>query len=108
MFVVAGLIIMGELISTAMQHVALSPLVIGIIAVEAGMNICCTWLLDKIKTIYGNNCRADYFYWLLGACNTDIRRNGSRLRYCSRIIVVVSLINALKPAKAWEDLKKNS
>jgi len=107
LFVTAGLLLLGEIISGSAIDFAFTPLMIGIIVFEVGIFIALA-LWTKTKPYTAIITGIIIFILLWGA---SIALLGGKAVYSGiivKIIIIVNLISALKPAKAWEDAKKNS
>jgi len=106
LFVTAVLIFAGELISVAMTGLPLTGLVIGIALIEAGIFVgLAFWTKTKPHMAIIAGLIVFVGLWLLA-----IALSGFQAAYSGiivRIIIIGYLISALKPAKAWEDAKKN-
>ena len=107
LFVTAGLLLLGEIISGSAIDFAFTPLMIGIIVFEVGIFIALA-LWTKTKPYTAIVTGLIVFILLWGA---SIALLGGKAVYSGiivKVIIIVNLISALKPAKAWEDAKKNN
>jgi hypothetical protein len=105
LFVAAFLVLLGEIISFALSGLPFTPLVGVIIAVEVGLFIgLAFWTKTKPYTaiIIGIILMVAYWGLAIWANGTDAAYKGVVVR----VIIIVILVKALKPAKAWEDAKK--
>ena len=107
LFVTAGLLLLGEIISGSAIDFAFTPLMIGIIVFEVGIFIALAlWTKTKPYTAIITGLIAFILLW-----GASIALLGGKAVYSGiivKVIIIVNLISALKPAKAWEDAKKNS
>lgn len=105
LFVVAGLMLLGEIISASASNIVLTPLAIGIIIAEVGIFVgLAMWTKSKPYSAIITGLVVFIGLWILA-----IAMLGMRAAYGGivvRIIIIVTLVNAMKPAKAWEDAKK--
>jgi hypothetical protein len=107
LFVTAGLLFVWEMISASTIDFAFTPLMIGIIVFEVGIFIALA-LWTKTKPFTAIITGLIIFLLLWGA---SIALIGGKAVYSGiivKVIIIVNLVSALKPAKAWEDAKKNS
>jgi Ca2+/Na+ antiporter len=106
LFVVAGLTLVAELIAVNSSPYPLTPLVIGIIAIEVGIFIgLAFWTKSKPYTAILIGLIAYIALWILSIVINGTENAIRGILF--KIIIIVYLIQALKPAKAWEDAKKN-
>lgn len=107
LFVTAALLLIGEIIAASATDFAFTPLMIGIIVVEVGIFVALgLWTKTKPFSAIIIGLIVFILIWIAG-----IIVIGDRAIYSGiivKIIILVSLISALKPAKAWEDAKKKS
>lgn len=107
LFITAALIVIGEVIAVARLGVGFPPIAILIIAIEAGLFIgLALWTKSKPYTAIIIGLILFILFWVL-----QVVLNGGAGIYSGiivKVIIIVVLVGALKPAKAWEDLKKNS
>ena len=106
LFITAGLLLLGEIISGSAIDFAFTPLMIGIIVFEVGIFIALA-LWTKTKPYTAIITGLIVFILLWGA---SIALLGGKAVYSGiivKVIIIVNLISALKSAKAWEDAKKN-
>jgi len=106
LFVTAVIILLGEIISASTSGVPFTPLLIGIIAVEVGIFVALGfWTKTKPYTAIIVGLVLFIVMWIAA-----IAIIGGQAAYSGiviKIIIISYLASALKPAKAWEDLKKN-
>jgi hypothetical protein len=106
LFVTAALIFIGEMIAVAASDAGFTPLVIGIALIEAGIFVALGfWTKTKPFTAIVTGLVLFILMWILAIVVT-----GGKAAYSGiivRIIVISYLISAMKPAKAWEEAKKN-
>ncbi|MCY7311233.1 MAG: hypothetical protein LH619_10685 [Chitinophagaceae bacterium] len=107
LFVTAGLLLLGEIISGSTIDFAFTPLMIGIIVFEVGIFIALA-LWTKTKPYTAIITGIIIFILLWGASIVVLGGKAVYSGIIVKIIIIVNLISALKPAKAWEDAKKNS
>lgn len=106
LFVTAALLLIGEIINASSIDFAFTPLMIGIIVFEVGIFVALAlWTKTKPYTAIITGLIVFLLIWVAG-----IVLIGDKAIYSGiivKIIIIVNLIIALKPAKAWEDAKKN-
>lgn len=106
LFVTAALLLIGEVITVSAAGVEWTPLLIGIVAVEVGIFIALAiWTKTQPYTAIVLGLVVFILYWILG-----IVLNGPEAAVKGivvKIIIIVNLVQAIKPAKAWQDMKKN-
>ena len=106
LFITAALLLIGEVITMSQSGLEWTPLAIAIVAVEVGIFIALGfWTKTKPFTaiVVGLIVFIGLWIWALSVVGFDQIARGILVR----IIIIGVLISALKPAKAWEDLKKN-
>lgn len=105
LFVTAGLFLLWEIIAVARFEGQVPGLTYLIIALEVGTFIGLgLWTKTKPYTAIIVGIIVFFLLWVAA-----IATAGNKAIYSGivvRIIILVSLFTALKPAKAWEDLKK--
>ena len=105
LFVTAALLLIGEVISVSMSGLEWTPLLIGIVAIEVGIFIALGfWTKTKPYSAIIIGLIVFILYWIL-----TIVVNGPEAAIKGiivKIIIIVYLVQAIKPAKAWEDTKK--
>jgi len=106
LFVTAVLVFIGELVSAGAAGIGITPLVIGIAVVEAG--VFAALALWTKKKPYSAILIGLILFVLMWVAAIGI--NGAQGIYSGviiRIVVIIYLAKALKDAKAWEQLKKS-
>ena len=107
LFITAGVLLVGEIVFASLQNVQLTPLAIGIIAVEVGTFIALGfWTKSKPYTAIIVGIIFFLLLWVFAIIVTGIE--AAYRGIILRIIILSVLISALKSAKAWESLKKSS
>ena len=105
LLVTAGLLLLGEIIAASAAGVEVTPLLIGIIAVEVGVFVALAfWTKKKPFSAIIIGIILFVLLWGLSVYLAEGVSKASGL--VVRIIILVNLVQALKPAKAWEDLHK--
>ena len=102
----AFILLIGEIITASASGLEWTPLAIAIIVIEVGAFVALA-LWTKTKPYAAIIVGIILFVLLWVAAIVVV---GGRAAYSGilvRIIILSILISALKPAKAWEDLKKN-
>lgn len=106
LFVVAGLVFLGEMISAWSLTGTLFNTVLGIALFEAGIFVALGfWTKKKPFSAIITGLILFVLLWVVTIVSV-----GSEAIYKGiivKIIVISVLVNAIKPAKAWEDAKKN-
>jgi len=106
LFVTAGLLFVGELISVALTGLTLTPLLIGIALIESGVFVgLAFWTKTKPYTAIIVGLVIFIGLWILAIIGSGFM--GAIGGIIVKIIIISYLISALKPAKAWEDARKN-
>ena len=106
LFVTAGLILVGELLSVSISGLSFTPLVIGIVLVESGIFVgLAFWTKQKPFAAIIIGLVIFVGLWALSIAVSGFK--GAIGRVIVRIIIISYLISALKPAKAWEEAKRN-
>lgn len=105
LYVTAGLLLLGEILSMSMSNLEWTPLVIGIVVLEVGIFVgLALWTKTKPYSAIITGLILFILYWIAGIVLT-----GGQAAYSGiivKIIIIVNLVQAIKPAKAWEDTKK--
>lgn len=105
LFATAGLFLIGEIISASVSGTPWTPVLIAIVAVEVGVFVALGfWTKTKPFTAIIVGIVIFVLLWVLA-----IVVIGGKAAYSGilvKIIILSFLISAIKPAKAWEDLKK--
>ena len=106
LFVTAGLLFVGELISVSLTGLTLTPALIGIALIESGIFVgLAFWTKTKPYTAIIVGLVIFIGLWILAIIASGFM--GAIGGIIIRIIIISYLISALKPAKAWEDARKN-
>ena len=106
LFVAAALIFIGELVSVAIQNIAFTPFIIGIAVIEAGIFVALAfWTRTKPFTAIVVGLIVFIGIWILAIVASGTQ--GAISGIIVRIIIISYLISALKPAREWENAKKN-
>lgn len=105
LFVTAFLVLLGEVLTVSMAGLEWTPLMIGVVAIEVGIFVALAlWTKTKPYTATVVGLIVFVLYWIAA-----IALNGVETAYKGifvKVIIIVTLVQAIKPAKAWEDLKK--
>ncbi|MDZ4793304.1 MAG: hypothetical protein SGI83_03415 [Bacteroidota bacterium] len=106
LFVTALLLLIGEIISASASDFVFTPLMIAVIVVEVGIFVALAlWTKTKPYSAIITGLIVFILLWVAGIVVV-----GDKAIYSGiivKIIILANLISALKPAKAWEDAKKN-
>jgi hypothetical protein len=106
LFVTAGLVLISEFISAGISGITLTPLMIVIILVEAGIFVgLAFWTKQKPFAAIIIGLILFVGLWVLAIIIAGFR--GAIGGIIFKIIIISYLISALKPAKAWEEAKRN-
>lgn len=109
LFITAGLVLLGEVISMSMTDVEITPLVIGIIAVEVGVFVgLAFWTKTKPYAAIITGLILFILLWVAAAVVNDDGGQSIYKGIIVKAIIIYTLVSALKPAKEWENLKRNS
>lgn len=109
LFITAGLVLLGEVISMSTTGVEITPLVIGIIAVEVGVFVgLAFWTKTKPYAAIITGLILFILLWVAAAVVNDDGGQSIYKGIIVKAIIIYTLVSALKPAKEWENLKKNS
>jgi hypothetical protein len=105
LFVTAGLIFGGEMISAAITNIPITPLLLGIALIEAGIFVgLALWTKKRPYAAIVTGLVIFILLWIF-----SIVVLGGKAAYSGiivRIIIISYMVSAIKPAKAWEDTKK--
>ena len=105
LFVTAGLLLLGEVVSASMLNVPWTPFMIAFVVAEVGVFVgLALWTKYKPYTAIIVGLILFVLIWI-----ASIATVGGKAIYSGilvKLIILYFLIKALKPAKAWEDLKK--
>lgn len=106
LFATAAIYLIGEIINASVSGLEWTPLFIGILAVEVGVFVALGfWTKTKPYTAIIVGLILFILLWGLAIAVVGVKAAYSGI--VVKIIILSFLISALKPAKAWEDLKKN-
>lgn len=109
LFITAGLVLLGEVISMSTTGVEITPLVIGIIAAEVGVFVgLAFWTKTKPYAAIITGLILFILLWVAAAVVNDDGGQSIYKGIIVKAIIIYTLVSALKPAKEWENLKKNS
>ncbi len=106
LYVTAALLLVGEIISLIRSGIEPTPLAIGIIAIEVGIFVgLALWTKTKPFTaiIVGI-----ILFILIWVASVAVAEQPIYSGIVMKGIIIFFLVSALKPAKAWENLKKNN
>ena len=107
LFVTAALFLIMELITVGRAGVEFSPILIVFLIVEVGTFVALGfWTKTKPYAAIIVGLIFFMILWIFAIVTVGTTAIYGGIIF--RIIVLVVLISALKPAKAWEELKKNS
>lgn len=105
LFITAALLLVSELIQASSTNFEFTPLLIVFIVIEVGIFVgLALWTKSKPYTAIIIGLILFILLWILTIALTDI--SAAFRGILVRIIIIASLASAIKPAKAWEDLKK--
>jgi uncharacterized membrane protein YqaE (UPF0057 family) len=106
LFATAGLLLLGEIIAAAVYNYEWTPALIAIVVVEVGVFVALGfWTKTKPYAAVVTGLILFILLWIAG-----IYLTGGEAAYKGiiiKVVIIVYLAQALKPAKAWEDAKKN-
>jgi hypothetical protein len=106
LFVTAGLVLLGEIITASVTGIEFTPLIIGVILIEVGVFVALGfWTKTKPFTAIVTGLILFIVMWIFA-----IVVNGIEAAYSGiivKIIIISYLASAIKKAKAWEDAKKS-
>ena len=106
LFVTAALIFIGEMISASVSGLGLTPLLIGIALIEAAIFVALAlWTKTKPYTAIITGLIIFILMWVAAVALTDGKAAYSGI--IMRIVIISYLVSAMKPARAWEEAKKN-
>ncbi len=106
LFVTAVLIFIGEMISAGASQAGITPLVIGIALIESGIFVGLGfWTKTKPYTAIIVGLIIFILIWIVAITVLGLR--GAYSGILVRIIVISYLVSALKPARAFEEMKKS-
>ena len=106
LFATAAILLIGEIINAGISGYGFTPLLVAIIVAEVGAFIALGfWTKTKPYAAIVTGLILFILLWVLA-----IVVIGGKATYSGilvRIIIIWYLASALKPARAWEELKKN-
>jgi hypothetical protein len=106
LFVTAGLLLLGELLTAGLQNIHITPLIIGIALFEAGIFVgLALWTKTKPYTAIIVGLIIFIGFWVLAIITSD-DGSGIYKGIIVKIIIISYLVSALKHAKGWEEAKK--
>jgi hypothetical protein len=105
LYVTAAAVFIGEMLSVSMANAQITPLVILIALIESGIFVgLAIWTKTKPYSAIIVGLVVFILMWIVA-----ISIVGGKAAYSGiilRVIIISYLVSALKPAKAWEDMKK--
>jgi len=112
LFITAGLFLIWEAIAIGRIGIPISqlpPAFIAIVVAEVGSFIALAfWTKTRPYTAIVVGIILFVLLWVLAVVVSEDKTKAITGGIIVRIIILVNLISALKPAKGWEDIKKNS
>ncbi len=109
LFITAGLVLLGEIIAISTSGAEITPLVVGIIAVEVGVFVgLAFWTKTKPYAAIITGLILFILLWIVAVAVNDDGGQSIYKGILVKAIIIYTLVSALKPAKEWETLKKNS
>ncbi len=109
LFITAGLVLLGEIIAISTSGAEVTPLVVGIIAVEVGVFVgLAFWTKTKPYAAIITGLILFILLWIVAVAVNDDGGQSIYKGILVKAIIIYTLVSALKPAKEWETLKKNS
>ena len=106
LFVTAALVLVGEFIYAAINNVTMTPMLIGIVVVESAFFVSLAlWTRRKPYTAILIGLIVFIGMWVLAIIGSGFRAAIGGI--IARIIIITYLVRALKPAKDWEEAKRN-
>ena len=106
LFVTAALLLLGEILTASMSGIEWTPLMVVIVAIEVGVFVALGfWTRTKPYAAIVTGLILFILYWIavIVIGGTEAAFKGVIVK----IIIIVYLVQAINPAKAWEDTKKN-
>lgn len=105
LFITAGLLLLGEIITAISLDIYWTAPMVGIVVLEVGVFVgLALWTKTKPYTAIIIGLILFVLYWIASIMLVGIE--GAYKGAIVKIIIIVTLVQAIKPAKAWEDLKK--
>ncbi|TMI84446.1 MAG: hypothetical protein E6H10_05670 [Bacteroidetes bacterium] len=106
LFVTAALVFAGEFISASIYKITMTPTLIGIAVIESALFVgLALWTRRKPYTAIMVGLIVFIGLWVLAIIGSGFR--GAIGGIIVRVIIISYLISALKPAKDWEEAKRN-
>lgn len=106
LYVTAVLVFASELIGASLSNIEITPLIIGIALVEGGIFAALAyWTKKKPYSAILIGLILFILLWGVGVYFAGVENIAKGI--IVKIIIIVNLVQAIKPAKAWEDLQKN-
>lgn len=107
LFVTAALVLVGEIIAAASAGVELSPLLVGIIVIEAGVFIgLAFWTKSKPYTAIITGLILFILMWVAAIVLNDAGGQSIYRGIIVKGLIIYFLASAVKPVKTWEEAKK--
>ena len=107
LFVTAAILFISEMITASLSNIPITPTLIIIAVVEAGIFVALGfWTKTRPYAAILTGLVLFIGLWVLAIVVAGT--SGAIGGIVIRIIIISYLISAIKPAKAWEELKKNS
>ncbi len=107
MFATAALLLIGEIIAATSSGVGFPPVLIAVIVAEVGIFIgLAFWTKTKP---YSAIITGLILFILMWIATIFINEDGGQSIYRGIVVkalIIYFLVSAIKPAKAWQDLKK--
>jgi hypothetical protein len=106
LFVTAALVLVGEFIYATINNVTMTPMLISIVLVESAFFVgLALWTKRKPYTAIMIGLIVFIGMWVLAMVGSGFKAAISGI--IARVIIITYLIRALKPAKDWEEAKRN-
>jgi hypothetical protein len=106
LFVTAGLVLVGELISASVYNTTMTPTLIAVVLIESAFFVgLALWTRRKPYTAIMIGLIVFIGLWVLAIIGSGFRAAIGGI--IARLIIITYLIRALKPAKDWEEAKRN-
>jgi hypothetical protein len=105
LFVIAGLLLVSELVGAMAANIPIDATILAIVAVEAGIFVALGfWTKSKPFSAILIGLIVFIGFWIIAIVISGI--TGAILGILIRAVIVYNLITTLKPAKAWELSRK--
>ena len=106
LFVTAGLVFVGQLLSIAISDLKVTSVLMGMAFIESAIFVGLgLWTKKKPHTAIVIGLIMFIGLWILTIADSGFR--GAISGIIVRVIIISYLISALKPAKSWEEAKRN-